>query len=212
MAALSLAQRVNGALRPIPAWPIYLLGALWAGWLFLRAIKGEFVDPVVELERRSGLLALQLLVAGLCITPLRDLTRINLVKYRRAIGLTAFFLVLYHLTVWAVLDLQALGRVLADLMKRPYITVGMAALVLLIPLALTSNDRSIRKLGPILWRRIHWLTYPAAVLAAVHFSLQPKTWDPEPLFYLSAIAVLLLWRLARYLRRRKPGDSRRVAP
>lgn len=200
-------QSLNQRLKRLPAWPIYLIAAAWAVWLFYRALRGDFVDPVLELEHRSGLLALQLLVATLVISPLRDLTGLNLVKYRRALGLSAFFYTLYHLGIWAALDLQSLSRVIGDIVKRPYITVGMAALLLLIPLALTSNDRAIRKLGPR-WRKLHWLTYPAVLLAAVHFILQPKTWEREPMLYLLAILALLAWRVWRRQRRQTPPAGR----
>ena len=83
------------------------------------------VDPVKALEHRYGELALQLLIAGLAITPLRRFAGVNLIKFRRALGLVAFFFLLAHLLVWAILDVQTLGRVWADIVKRPYITIGM---------------------------------------------------------------------------------------
>jgi methionine sulfoxide reductase heme-binding subunit len=192
---MTLAQRINGLTRKVAAWPIYVVFPLWGAWYFWRALSGAYIDPVADLEHRIGLLALKLLIAVLAITPIRNLTKVNLVKYRRALGVTAFFLVLYHLLVWAFLDVQTLGRVVADIVKRPYITIGMLAFALLIPLAATSNNLSIRKLGPLVWRKLHWLTYPAVALGAVHFVWLRKGWQIQPLTYLAIIAVLLLMRV-----------------
>ena len=116
-------------------------------------------------------------------------------KFRRAIGLLAFIYVSLHLLVWAVLDVQSLERVWADILKRPYISVGMGAFVLMLPLALTSNNRSIRSLGPR-WRSIHYLVYPVAMLAALHFVWVRKGFQIEPLIYMGVIGALLLIRVA----------------
>ena len=207
---MTLAQRINGWTRHVPAWPIYAILAAWGGWYFWQALNGAYVDPVADLEHRIGLLALQVLIAVLAITPIRNLTKVNLLRYRRALGVSAFFLVLYHLLVWALLDVQTLGRIVADIMKRPYITIGMIAFVALIPAAVTSNNLSIRKLGPKVWRRIHWLTYPAVFLGAVHFVMLRKGWQVEPLTYLAIIAVLLLYRVK--WRRLGSGVAGRLQP
>ena len=104
-------------------------------------------EPIAKLEHLLGEFALQMLVFGLAITPLRRIFGINLFKFRRAIGLIAFGYVLLHVLTWALLDLGDLNRVWADIMKRPYITIGMLALLGLIPLALTSNNFAQRRLG-----------------------------------------------------------------
>jgi sulfoxide reductase heme-binding subunit YedZ len=153
------------------------------------------VDPVAQLEHSIGLLALKLMIAIMAITPIRDMTKVNLVKFRRALGVTVVFLVLDHLLVWWFLDVQSFSRVQKDILKRPYITFGMAAFVLLVPLAATSNNWSIRRLGPLAWRKLHWLTYPAVLLAAVHFVWLRKGWQIQPLTYLAIITVLLLMRV-----------------
>jgi sulfoxide reductase heme-binding subunit YedZ len=189
------ARRINGWLRPVPAWPIYVLGFLYMAWLFWQALTGVSQEPIDWLERAYGEVALQLLVATLAVTPLRRLTGVMLVKYRRALGLMVFFFVLAHFTVWALLDVQALGAVWADIVKRPYITIGMAAFALLIPLALTSNDRSLRRIGPVVWRKLHWLTYPIAVLGALHYIMLTKVYAAEPLIYMAIILALLASRL-----------------
>lgn len=191
-------QRVNAALRRVPPWTLYVIGAGWAAWLFwLAATGGLGVEPIEALEHRYGMLALQLIVAGLAVSPICRHLRLNLMPFRRAIGVLAFFYVLAHLMVWAVLDVQTVSAVWADIVKRPYVTIGMAAFVLLIPLAVTSNNRAVRRLGGLRWRQLHRLVYPAAVLGAVHYVWLSKGFQIEPLIYLIAILGLLALRLRR---------------
>jgi len=191
-----MVNTLNGWLRKIPAWLIYIVGAAYAVWLFYLGVTGGLgVEPINALEREYGEIALKLLIAGLVITPLRNWTGINLIKFRRTIGVTTFFFVLAHLTVWAVLDVQSLSRVWADIVKRPYITVGTAAFLMLLPLAITSNNRMVRKLGPVKWRKLHMLTYPAALLGAIHFVWLVRGWPLEPFVYLGIIIALLLMRI-----------------
>jgi sulfoxide reductase heme-binding subunit YedZ len=192
----SVAQTVNGALRRVPTWPVYVLGALPPLWfLWLGLTGGLGVEPIKELEHRLGLLALQMMIATLAVTPLRRFTGISLIRFRRALGLLTFYYIVCHLLVWLVLDVGLLGQIWADIVKRPYITVGMAAFLLLVPLAATSTDRAIRRLGPLRWRRLHQLSYVAAILGAVHFVMLSKGFQIEPLAYLGAILVLLALRL-----------------
>lgn len=192
-----LAGRINGALRRVPVWVVYVLGALPAIWLFVQAATGTLgIDPVREIEHRLGELGLQFIVGGLVITPLRRLTNINLLRFRRAIGLIAFFYVLTHLLAWIVLDMGLLWQqALADIWKRPYITMGMAGFLMLLPLALTSNNWSIRKLGGARWRMLHKLVYPAALAGAVHYLWLVKAWPVEPFLYLGGIVLLLAIRV-----------------
>jgi sulfoxide reductase heme-binding subunit YedZ len=155
---------------------------------------------VKALEHEYGKLALQLLIAGLCVTPLRQYAGINLIKFRRSLGVLAFSYVCFHLLVWAILDVQALNRVIADIIKRPYITIGMAGFALLVPLAMTSNNWSVRKLGPR-WRKLHKLTYPAVILAGVHYVWLVKGIQLEPLIYMAIIVALLSLRFVNVRRR-----------
>ncbi|WP_296426177.1 protein-methionine-sulfoxide reductase heme-binding subunit MsrQ [Yoonia sp.] len=186
---------LNGALRRVPVWPLYVIGAAWGGWLFwLAATGGLGVEPIEALEHRYGQLSLQLLVAGLAVTPLRKLLGINLMKFRRAIGVLTFFFLLAHFLVWAVLDVQTASAIWADILKRPYVTIGMAGFLMLIPLGLTSNNWSVRKLGGAAWRKLHKLVYPAAVLGALHFVWLAKGFQIEPLIYLGIIVGLLAIR------------------
>lgn len=187
------ADRINAAARRVPPGAIYALALLPLAWLVGAAATGGLgIDPVKEMEHRLGLWGLQLLVAGLCVTPLRRFAGVNLIRFRRAIGLVAFAYILLHLLVWLVLDMGLLWeQALKDIVKRPYVTMGMAGLAALVPLAATSNDGSLRRLGPVRWRRLHRLTYLAALAGGVHYLWLVKSWPLEPFLYLGAILALL---------------------
>lgn len=192
---MTLAQTINGALRKLPVWPIYVVGALPPVWYFYLGLTGGLgVEPIKEFEHRLGILGLQMLIAVLAVTPLRNLTNISLIRFRRAMGLLTFYYIAAHLAVWLFLDVQIAAQIWADIVKRPYITIGMAGFVLMLPLAITSNNLSVRKLGPR-WRKLHKLVYPVALLGAVHFVMLRKGWQVEPLLYLAGIALLLVLRL-----------------
>jgi sulfoxide reductase heme-binding subunit YedZ len=205
-----MVEHANRALRAVPTWPLYLLGLAPAVWWFAAAFGNRLgADPVQALEHGLGLLALQFLVAALAVTPLRELTGITLVRFRRAIGLLAFAYAVLHLGVWLVLDRQLdWPRIAADLVKRPYIILGMAAFLMLVPLAATSFDRAIRRMGPVRWRRLHRLAYPATALAAIHFLWLVKAWPLEPILYVAAVVVLLGYRALPTRLRRPPPRTR----
>ena len=199
---MTSAQRINRALSRVPAWPLYIIGVLPPAWfLWLGLTGGLGVEPIKALEHRLGELALQVFIATLAISPLRDWTGVNLVKFRRAVGLLAFFYICLHLLVWLVLDVQILSQIWADIVKRPYITIGMLAFVLMIPLAVTSNNLSVRKLGPKRWKRLHRLTYAAGILGAVHFVMLAKGFQIEPLVYLGLMLFLVAARVGPPLKR-----------
>ncbi len=193
---MQVVQSVNTGLRRIPAWPLYILGALPVVLLVVQLFAGQLgADPVKALEHKMGEIGLQLLVAGLAITPLRKYLGLNLLKFRRAIGVLAFFYILGHLVVWLALDIQFLwGEIWTDITKRPYITVGMLGFLLLLPLAITSNNLSLRRLGGMNWRKLHKLTYLAVPLGAIHFVMLVKGWQIEPLIYLGIILGLIALR------------------
>lgn len=187
---MQVLQTINGGLRRIPAWTVYIVGAAYVVWEFWRALNqiGPYlVEPINVLERAYGEVALILMVVGLAVTPLRKWTGVNLIKFRRAIGVTAFFYVLAHFLVFAILDVQSVSRVWTEIVKRPYVTVGMASFLMLIPLAVTSNNLSVRKLGAATWRKMHKLTYPAAILGAIHYLWLVKGFQLEPIIYLLVI-------------------------
>jgi sulfoxide reductase heme-binding subunit YedZ len=169
-------------------------------------------DPQKTLERTLGVWALRFLIVCLAITPLRRLGGPNLVRYRRSIGLLAFYYAALHLTTYTVLDQGLdLAAIWADILKRPYITVGMLAFLVLVPLAITSNAVMIRRLGGAAWQRLHRLIYLAAAAAAVHFIMLVKSWPAEPLIYAALVTALLLLRLVFKLQRRA-RPKRRASP
>jgi methionine sulfoxide reductase heme-binding subunit len=187
------------AIPRIPLWLVYAIGLLPAAWYFYLGVNDQLgADPMKTLERLLGLWALRFLIATLAVTPLRQSFGINFLRYRRQLGLLAFYYAVLHLTVYLVLD-QGLdvSAIVADIVKRPYITIGMAAFTLLVPLAVTSNNASVRRLGGRIWSRLHKLVYAAIALAAVHFLLVVKAWPLEPMIYAAIVAALLLYRVVK---------------
>lgn len=171
-------------------------------WLLLRAFgiagAGLGPNPIDEIMDRLGEWGLRLLLATLCISPLAvELRKPWLMGLRRMVGLFAFTYLSLHFLNWLVLDqwfdLRSIGE---DIARRPYITVGFSAFVMLVPLAVTSTDGWMRRLKRR-WHRLHQLVYPAAILGCVHFWWQVKADWREPLLYASILAVLLGWRLRR---------------
>lgn len=179
-------------------WALYGLGLLPAVWTFYLGATSQLVgNPVKIFEHLLGEWALRFLILTLLISPIRDLFGVNWVRYRRALGLLAFWYVTMHFLAYMILDKRlAIDVIVEDIFKRWFITIGMAAFVLLIPLALTSNRWSIRTLGPR-WVQLHRLIYPIAAAGALHYCLSVKVIGPEQLIYAGIIAVLIGWRLAR---------------
>jgi sulfoxide reductase heme-binding subunit YedZ len=157
-------------------------------------------DPAKVLERVLGTRGLQILIATLCITPLRWYG-VNLLKFRRALGLMGFMFITLHFLTWMLLDLALRwSEILTELTKRPFIIVGFLAFLALIPLAVTSNNAMIKRLGAMQWKRLHWLAYPATLAGAVHFVMIGKVYTLESALYFAAVAGLLI---ARRLKSRK---------
>ncbi|MDQ6672385.1 MAG: sulfoxide reductase heme-binding subunit YedZ [Chloroflexota bacterium] len=196
--------RSGGA--PLP-WlkPGIFVGALAPlAVMLVEALQGRLgANPVAEIENVLGLAALVLLMASLACTPARRLFGWTwTARIRRELGLFAFFYVGLHFLTYLLID-QGLdaGRIVEDIVKRPFITVGFAALVLLIPLALTSTNASIRRLGYRRWQVLHQLAYVAGVLAVIHFFWRVKIDVSQPLVYAGILAGLLLVRAVFWLRK-----------
>jgi methionine sulfoxide reductase heme-binding subunit len=165
-------------------------------------------EPARRLLHACGITALNLLLITLLVTPVRQLTGWNhVIRLRRMLGLFAFFYALLHFICYAWLDqgfdIRAIG---ADIVKRPYITVGMAALLLLIPLAVTSTNNMMRRLGRK-WTSVHRLIYVITALGVWHFWWQVKKDIREPLLYVGMFAVLMAWRILWRLKA-KSGPAR----
>lgn len=161
-------------------------------------------DPVAEIEHRLGLWALRLLMLALAITPLRQLTgNAVFIRFRRMIGLYAFAYACLHFSAYLVLDLRGYWtQIFEEIAKRPYITVGFSAWLLLLPLAITSTQGWIRRLGRN-WGRLHKLVYAAGVLAVLHFWWLVKSDIREPALYAAILALLLGWRAWKWMSKRR---------
>lgn len=215
-AAKGFVARLNDVLA-IPArrrWSrlaLYAVGLLPAVWTFYLGLIDELgAEPIKALEHALGLWSLRFLIVSLCVTPLRDVTGVRLIAYRRTLGLLAFYYAALHLAAWLVLDQGfAWDAIVKDILKRPYITIGMVAFLILIPLAATSNATMIKRMGAAAWQRLHRWVYVAAALAAVHFVMVVKAWPPEPLVYAAIVAALLAYRLIGALRSRKAPSNPR---
>ncbi len=194
---MAVVDQLNGVLRRIPTWVLYVAGVMPAIWLVVLLLNGGLgVDPVKVLEHRAGKIGLQFLVAGLVVTPLGRFTGIKLIKFRRAIGLLTFFYIALHLMIWLALDIQFYwGEIWTDILKRPYITIGMTGFLALLPLALTSNNTSVKRIGAAGWRKLHKLTYLAAIAGALHYVWLVKGWQVEPLVYMAVVIGLLCLRI-----------------
>lgn len=186
-------------LRRLPTGVVWALGALPLALLVADTLLGNLgVDPVRDIEHRLGRTAVYFLIASLCITPLMRIARINLIKFRRPLGLLSASYAGVHLLAWLVLDMGLLWeQALRDIAKRPYLTIGMAVLTILAVMAATSSNAAIRRLGPVRWRAIHRLVYLAAPLAMFHWLLAYKIWPAKPLVILGLVAILLGLRLVR---------------
>lgn len=178
---------------------LYVGGAAPAAWTFYLGVSDKLgADPMKTLEQDLGLWALRFLIAGLAITPLRQTFGVNLLPYRRSIGLLAFFYAVLHVLTYLWLDQRLnLGAIWADIVKRPYITVGMVSFLILVPLAITSHNAMMRRLGGRAWQRLHRLVYLAAAAAALHLLLLVKSWTAEPLIYSGLVFLLLAYRFVR---------------
>ncbi|HET7221043.1 MAG TPA: protein-methionine-sulfoxide reductase heme-binding subunit MsrQ [Vicinamibacterales bacterium] len=177
-----------------------LLPAAYLAYALLNGGVGLGANPAETLQLETGIWALRFLLASLAITPLRRLTGWNrLIQYRRMLGLFAFFYATLHLSTYVVFDRYfELAGIMEDIAKRPYITVGMLAFTLMLPLALTSTKGWIRRLGRR-WQLLHRLVYVCAIAACLHFLWKVKVMIGEPVYYAAILAVLLgarlLWRL-----------------
>jgi sulfoxide reductase heme-binding subunit YedZ len=169
-------------------------------------------DPVAEIVHRLGLWALRFLLIALAVTPLRQLTGQPVVlRFRRMLGLYAFAYATLHLAAYLALDLRGYwAQIFEEIVKRPYITVGFAAWLLLVPLAITSTQGWMRRLGRR-WGRLHKAVYVITALAVLHFWWLVKSDIREPALYAAILAFLLGWRAVRSLRGRRAAAIPRSA-
>jgi sulfoxide reductase heme-binding subunit YedZ len=193
-------------LRPL----VFVTALVPAAWV-VGAIASDYFNgtrllgsnPIKEAEHFTGRWVLRFLVLTLAVTPVRQTMGWNwLQKYRRMFGLFAFFYALLHLVIYFLLDLELMWSDLAaDIIERPYITIGMTAFLLLVPLAITSTARMVKRLGKR-WAKLHRAVYVIAVLGTIHFWMAVKRDITDPLIFAVIFAFLLGYRLVRWRRRR----------
>ena len=176
---------------------VFALGLAPLAWLIAQAFTGGLgANPVESITHQTGEWGLRLVLVTLAITPLRRLSGFHqLVRFRRMLGLFSFFYVSLHLTTYVWLDAYFdLAYILDDVVERLYITAGFCAFLTMLPLALTSTDSMVRRLGGRLWRRVHRLTYLAAAASVLHFLWLVKADYTEPLIYAGILSLLMVLR------------------
>ena len=186
--------------KPILFILILFPSLLWA-YQFVTGNLG--VNPIEKLMDELGLMALRLIIITLMITTLSNIKTIkSIVVLRRMIGLFAFYYVCLHFSTYIVLDhFLDMQFIIQDIIKRPFITFGFISFLFLIPLASTSTNNMIKRLGFKLWKKIHYLIYPVAILASMHFYVLVRADKTEPVIYMGIIILLLLHRIFKKLTR-----------
>jgi methionine sulfoxide reductase heme-binding subunit len=189
-----------------------LLPFLRIAWRIYR--RDLTANPVEFLQHQTGDWTLRFLIFTLCITPFRKLLNLpELIRFRRVLGLFAFFYVSLHFLTYLGPDQSFnFAGMLKDVVKRPFITVGFAAFVLLIPLALTSTAGSIRRLGGKRWQALHRSIYLCACLGVIHYYWLVKSDIRKPVFYGALVGILLVWRVVNWLIKRKAPAVAHTTP
>ncbi len=180
--------------KPVLFILILFPSLLWA-YQFVTGNLG--VNPIEKLMDELGLMALRLIILTLMITTLSNVKPLkSIVVLRRMIGLFAFYYVCMHFSTYIVLDhFLDMQFIIQDIIKRPFITFGFVSFLFLIPLASTSTNNMIKRLGFKLWKKIHYLIYPVAILASMHFYVLVRADKTEPVIYMGIIIILLLHRI-----------------
>ena len=186
--------------KPVLFILILFPSLLWA-YQFVTGNLG--VNPIEKLMDELGLMALRLIIITLMITSLSNIKTLkSIVVLRRMIGLFAFYYVCLHFSTYIVLDhFLDMQFIIQDIIKRPFITFGFISFLFLIPLASTSTNNMIKRLGFKLWKKIHYLIYPVAILASMHFYVLVRADKTEPVIYMGIIILLLLQRIFKKLTR-----------
>ena len=196
------------------SWAVWLACAAPLLWFVVQGFTGDLTaNPIQYVLRQLGVWALRFVCASLVITPAAKLLKAPvLIRYRRRIGLWAFAYVCLHLSTYIgvdqLFDWRTIGK---DIVKRPYITIGMAAFAMLLPMAITSADKLRRKLGPKRWKRLHQLIYLIAPMGVVHYFLLVKADHRPPLIYGAVVLVLLAWRAVNWGLDQKKAAERKAA-
>ena len=181
-------------LKPILFFLLFIPSFYW-GYMFIQGNLG--VNPIEKLMDKLGEMALRLIILTLLVSSLSDIKYFRaLIIFRRMIGLFVFYYVCLHFLSYIILDhFFNIQFIIKDIIKRPFITFGFISFILLIPLVVTSKNSIIKKLGFKLWKKIHYLIYPVAILASMHFYMLGRANKAEPLIYIVIILILLCYRL-----------------
>jgi methionine sulfoxide reductase heme-binding subunit len=194
---------------------LFLLSLVPLAYLVWRAFEQKLTaNPIEYITHFTGDWTIRFLMITLAVTPLRQLlNRPQITRFRRMMGLFSYFYGCLHFLIWSVLDKQLDPHVMwADILKRWYITVGMAALLGLTPLAITSTAGWVRRLGYKRWQKLHRIVYGCAALGVIHFYLLVKSDIRQPLLYAGILAVLLGYRWVVSMRTKKPTVKRAPVP
>lgn len=204
-------QQIRWVVKPA----LFILALAPLGWIVYRTVNNDLgANPIETLNRYTGDWVLRFLMITLAVTPLRKLTGWNaLLRYRRMLGLFAFFYVCLHFLSYAWLDQYfVLADIFRDVAKRPYITVGFASFLMLVPLAVTSTNAMIRRLGAKRWQQLHRLVYLVGIGGVVHFLWLVKSDIREPLVYAGILTLLLGFRVWGRTRRSNSAVMSGTAP
>jgi sulfoxide reductase heme-binding subunit YedZ len=191
-------------------WLVFCVSLLPLFWLVYALLNDQLgANPIEAVTRDTGLWALRFIMLTLLISPLRKLTGINeFIRFRRMLGLFAFFYASVHMLLYLGLDqFFDVQEIWLDIIKRPFITVGFISFLLLIPLTITSTDKMIKKLGGRRWKKLHYLIYLIVVLSCLHFYMLVKQDKTEPLIYLLIVILLLGFRVLSQRRRHQVAGS-----
>jgi len=186
---------------------VSLLPLFWLVYALLTDQLGA--NPIEAITRDTGVWALRFIMLTLLISPLRKLSGLNeFIRFRRMLGLFAFFYASVHMLLYLGLDqFFDVQEIWLDIIKRPFITVGFISFLLLIPLTITSTDKMIKRLGGRRWKKLHYLIYLIVVLSCLHFYMLVKQDKTEPLIYLLIVMLLLGFRVLGQRRRHQVSGS-----
>ena len=190
---------INKLLEFLPIWFVYFIGFIpFIFFLILTIIDEIGPDPLLVLEHKSGIWSLNFLIFALSISFIDNFISLKLIKFRRCIGLLAFYYALLHFLLYLILDKGLnFSLVYNDITKRPYIFFGFLAFLCFFPLVLTSNNFSKKLLGIKVWLKIHTLIYAISIFSIIHYILLVKSWPIQPVILSILVLSLLMFKLKK---------------
>ena len=194
-----LITKTNDFLDKIPVWIIYLLGFAPFIFVFVLSLSNKVgPDPLRVLEHKTGIWSLNYLIFVLSISLFENLIKLKLLRFRRCLGLLAFYYSFIHLMIYLILDRQLnFFEIFNDIIKRPYIFFGFLAFIFFLPLVFTSNNFSKNFFGIKSWLKIHTLVYLIAIFSIIHYILLVKSWPIQPIILSFLVILLITLRLKK---------------